>query len=111
MLPKPSRLVGHLACGDEDSSLNGQQLEKFERAAKLWPGVPAQPFGDGRVVPGQAVPFRRSAPGIGLYGGGLAPAEGSPPHMVVTLTALVLQVRDVKKGETVGYGRYMDRRC
>lgn len=104
MLPKPSRLVGHLACGDEDSSLNGQQLEKFERAAKLWPGVPRSLSATGGSCLGKPFHFEEVRPGIGLYGGGPAPAEGSPPHMVVTLTAPVLQVRDVKKGETVGYG-------
>jgi len=104
MLPKPTRVVGHLACGDEDSPLNEQQLEKFERATKLWPGVPRSLSATGGSYLGKPFHFEEVRPGIGLYGGGPAPAEGSPPHTVVTLTAPVIQVRDVKKGETVGYG-------
>lgn len=104
MMPKPVKLVGHLACGDEDSPLNGQQLEKFERAVKLWPGVPCSLSATGGSYLGKPFHFDEVRPGIGLYGGGPAPAEGSPPHTVVTVTAPVLQVRDVKKGETVGYG-------
>lgn len=104
MLPKPSRLVGHLACGDEDSPLNRQQLEKFERATKMWPGIPASLSATGGSWLGKAFHFEEVRPGIGLYGGGPTPAEGSPPHPVVTLSATVIQVRDVKKGESVGYG-------
>ncbi len=104
MLPKPSRLVAHLACGDEDSPLNAQQLEAFERASKLWPSVPRSLSATGGSYLGKAYHFEEVRPGIGLYGGGPTPAEGSPPHNVVTLTASVLQVRDIKKDATVGYG-------
>ncbi|MBK8839200.1 MAG: alanine racemase [Hyphomonadaceae bacterium] len=104
MLPRPSRLLAHLACGDEDSPLNAQQLEIFERASKLWPGAPRSLSATGGAYLGKAYHFDEVRPGIGLYGGGPKPAEGSPSHTVVTLTAPVLQVRDIKKGTTVGYG-------
>lgn len=104
MMPRPSRLLAHLACGDEDSPLNAQQLEIFERASKLWPGAPRSLSATGGAYLGKAYHFDEVRPGIGLYGGGPKPAEGSPSHTVVTLTAPVLQVRDIKKGTTVGYG-------
>ncbi len=97
MLPKPVRLVGHLACGDEESALNAVQLERFERAAKLWPGVACSLSATGGIYQGQSYHFDEVRPGIGLYGGG--PAS----RTVVTLTAPVLQVRDIRRGETVGY--------
>lgn len=104
MLPKPSRILGHLSCGDEDSPINAEQLEIFERATKLWPGVPRTLSATGGSYLGKAYHFDEVRPGIGLYGGGPRPTEGSAPHTVVTIKAPVLQVRDIKKGTAVGYG-------
>ena len=104
MLPKPSRLVSHLACGDETSQQNAAQLARFTEARALWPGIPASLSASGGVYLGKDYHFDEVRPGIALYGGGPAPSEGSAPHTVVTLTAPILQVRDAHKGETVGYG-------
>jgi alanine racemase len=104
LLPKPTRLVSHLACGDEDSPANAEQLARFERAAAMWPGVPRSLSATGGAYLGKPYHFDEVRPGIGLYGGGPRPVEGSAPHTVVTLTAPVLQVRDARKGESVGYG-------
>ncbi len=104
MLPKPSRLISHLTCGDETSDQNAAQLARFTEARALWPGVPASLSASGGVYLGKDYHFDEVRPGIALYGGGPTPAEGSAPHTVVTLTAPVLQVRDARKGETVGYG-------
>lgn len=104
MLPRPVKLVSHLARGDEDSPRNAEQLEAFKRARLLWSGVPGSLSATGGAYLGPDFHFDEIRPGIGLYGGGPKPAEGSPPHTVVTLTAPVLQVRDIRKGESVGYG-------
>lgn len=105
MFPKPVKLISHLACGDEDSPRNSEQLDAFQRASALWPGIPRSLSATGGAYLGPDYHFDEIRPGIGLYGGGPAPVEGSPPHTVVTLTAPILQVRDIKKGETVGYGQ------
>jgi alanine racemase len=105
MLPKPNKLISHLACGDEDSPRNAEQLAAFQRASALWTGIPRSLSATGGAYLGADYHFDEIRPGIGLYGGGPAPAEGSPPHTVVTLTAPILQVRDIKRGETVGYGQ------
>ena len=104
MLPKPTRLVSHLACGDETSDANAAQLASFLKASALWPGIPRSLSATGGAYLGRDYHFDEVRPGIGLYGGGPTPAEGSAPHSVVTLTAPVLQVRDIRKGDTVGYG-------
>jgi len=104
ILPKPTRLISHLACGDEDSAANPAQLARFQKAATLWPGIPGSLAATGGAYLGRDYHFDEVRPGIGLYGGGPTPAEGSAPHTVVTLTAQILQVRDVKQGDTVGYG-------
>jgi len=104
LFPNPTRLVSHLACGDEINPNNAAQLERFQRARALWPGVPASLSASGGLYLGKDYTFDEVRPGIALYGGGPVPAEGSAPHTVVTLTASVLQVRDVRQGETAGYG-------
>lgn len=104
MLPAPTRIVSHLACGDEDHPANTTQLERFQHAAALWPGIPRSLSATGGAYRGKAYHFEEIRPGIGLYGGGPRPADGSAPHTVVTLTAPVLQVRDVRKGDSAGYG-------
>lgn len=104
LLPKPTRLVSHLACGDEDSPANPAQLARFTEARALWPGVPASLPASGGSYLGKDYHFDEVRAGIALYGGGPVPAEGSAPHTVVTITAPILQVRDARKGEAVGYG-------
>ncbi len=104
MLPRPSRLISHLACGDETSDYNPAQLARFNNARALWPGVPAGLAASGGSHLGKDYHFDEVRSGIALYGGGPSPLDGSSPHTVVTLTAPILQVRDVPKGESVGYG-------
>ncbi len=104
MLSKPLKLVSHLACADDPHPKNAEQLEAFARASALWPGIPRSLAATGGTYLGPDYHFEEIRPGIGLYGGGPTPGEGSPPHTVVTLTAPILQVRDIRKGETVGYG-------
>ena len=104
MLPKPSRLISHLSCGDETSPANPAQLARFTQGRALWPGVPASFAASGGAYLGKDYHFDEVRPGIALYGGGPTPADGSSPHPVVTLKAPILQVRDAHKGETVGYG-------
>jgi alanine racemase len=103
-MPRPTRLIAHLACGDEKSASNPVQLARFRKAAALWPGVPRSLSATGGTYLGRDYHFDEIRPGIGLYGGGPAPAEGIAPRNVLTLTAPVLQVRNITQGETVGYG-------
>lgn len=105
VFPKPVRLVSHLSCGDEDSPANAEQIQAFERASAFWRGIQRSLSATGGAYIGKDYQFDEIRPGIGLYGGGPPPAKGPRPRNVVTLTAPVLQVRDIKKGESAGYGR------
>ena len=102
--PTPSRLISHLACGDEMNEANAAQLARFEAGSRLWPGAPRSLSATGGVYLGRPYHFDEVRPGVGLYGGGPAPTTGPQPAVVVTLTAPILQVRDVRKGESIGYG-------
>ena len=47
--------------------------------------------------------FNEVRPGVGLYGGNPTPYQKNPMKAVVTLAARILQVRNIQKGDTVGY--------
>jgi alanine racemase len=104
-IPKPVRLLSHLASADEpDDAKNAQQLDAFNRSRQLWPEAPRSFAATGGAYLGRGYAMDEVRPGIGLYGGGPVPASGDGPKTVLRLTAPILQVRTVKAGDTAGYG-------
>lgn len=99
-------VLSHLACADDPAEpMNARQRDAFAAAAQRYPGVVRSFANSGGVFLGPDYAFDALRPGICLYGGG---PEGRPDprvRTVATLTAEVLQVRDVPAGETVGYSR------
>lgn len=99
-------VLSHLACADDPGEpMNARQRDAFAAAAQRYPGAVRSFANSGGVFLGPDYAFDALRPGICLYGGG---PEGRPdPRIrpVATLTAEVLQVRDVPAGETVGYSR------
>ncbi|WP_374513602.1 alanine racemase [Brevundimonas sp.] len=99
-------VLSHLSCADDPAEpMNARQRDAFAAAAQRYPGVVRSFANSGGVFLGPDYAFDALRPGICLYGGG---PEGRPdPRIrpVATLTAEVLQVRDVPAGETVGYSR------
>jgi alanine racemase len=104
-LAKPALLVSHLACADEfEHAKNRPQLTAFSRASSLWPGTPRSLAATGGVYLGPDFAMEEIRAGIGIYGGGPTPPDGERPKTVLTLTAPILQIRNVSPGQTVGYG-------
>jgi alanine racemase len=98
-------MVSHLACADEAGHpMNAQQLTAFRAIAAQFPGTAASLANSAGHFLGPDYIFDVTRPGICLYGGG--PFGQATPHLraVATLSARVLQVRDVRAGETIGYG-------
>ncbi len=99
-------VISHLACADEpDHPMNQRQRDAFAAAAERYPGVMRSLANSGACFLGRDFAFDAVRPGVSLYGGG---PEGRPDARiapVATLTAEVLQVRDVPAGESVGYAR------
>ena len=95
-------LLTHLACADTpDHPLNAVQLERFEAVAARFPGVPVSIANSAGVLNGVRGIGR---PGIGLYGGNPYSDRDNPMRAVATLEGQVLQVRQVRAGQSVGYG-------
>ena len=97
---RPELLMSHLACADEPyHPMNAKQMEAV-RAMTAGLDIPRALAATGGILLGRDYHFDLTRPGIGLYGG-LPFAEASP---VVSLSLPIIQVRDVAKGESVGYG-------
>lgn len=97
---KPELAMSHLACADEpDHEMNSRQLKAFrEMAAEI--DAPLSLAATGGILLGEDYHFDVVRPGIGLYGG--RPFDDAEP--VARLSLPVIQTRDVRAGEPVGYG-------
>ncbi len=98
-------VMSHLACsGDAQHPLNETQLGQFKKISARMPMVPLSLANTGGIYLGAKYHFKLVRPGIGLYGGKITKNpdnEGVKP--VVELHAPVLQIKTVKRGETIGY--------
>jgi alanine racemase len=96
-------LLSHLACSDEEHSLNEKQLAAFNELRKLLPDVPASFANSSGIYLGAGYAHNIVRAGIALYGGNPQPGKPNPMKPVVTLQAKVMQTRFVKAGDTIGY--------
>lgn len=93
----------HLACADTpDHALNAQQESAFFTAAAAFPQLKTSISNSAGALNRASSDIAR--PGIGLYGGNPRPALDMPLKRVITLTAPILQRRQIKAGESIGYG-------
>lgn len=101
-----SMVMSHLACGDDPTQpMNRTQREAFARISSRYPDALKSFANSGGCFLGPDYAFDAVRPGICLYGGG---PEGRPDDRlkaVATLSAEILQIRDVPAGESVGYSR------
>ena len=98
-------VMTHLACADEpDHPLNADQLVVFDRLRRQLPSAPTSIGNSAGTLLGDAYRGDLVRPGIALYGGNPFNDRPNPMECVATLTAPVLQLRDIGEPQTVGYG-------
>jgi alanine racemase len=98
-------IMSHLACADEPvHKLNRTQLERFRASLAALPPAPASLAATAGIELGADFLFDMVRPGLGLYGGNPNPNNSNPYACVATLSAKVIQIREIEIGETVGYG-------
>jgi alanine racemase len=106
--PDPIRwraLISHLACSDEpEHPLNHLQLERFAAARRLLPQLPASFAASSGIFLGPEFHFDFARPGAALYGVNPQPGCPNPMHQILRLEGRILQIREVDRGQTVGYG-------
>lgn len=95
-------LMSHLACAsDADNPKNAEQLARFKVALALFPGARASLANSSGLFLPPEFHFDIGRPGCALYG--IAPTSDNPMQHVATLSAPILQVRELDRDETVGY--------
>src|SRR5450631_522153 len=98
-------VMSHLACAENlNHPLNAKQLASFREIASLFSGVPASLANSSGIFLGPTFQFDLVRPGAALYGINPTPEADNPMLPVVELKARIAQIRNVEKGETVGYG-------
>ncbi len=98
-------VMSHLACAEAvNHPQNARQLAAFREIASLFSGVPASLSNSSGVFLGAQFQFDMVRPGAALYGINPTPEADNPMQPVVELKARIVQLRNVEKGETVGYG-------
>ncbi len=98
-------LMSHLACAEiADHPLNASQIRLFRELCMLYNGVPASLANSSGIFLGDSAHCDIARPGAALYGINPLPGHANPMRAVVELTGRILQLRNVEKGETVGYG-------
>jgi alanine racemase len=98
-------VMSHLACAEVlNNPLNARQLANFREIAGLFSGVPASLSNSSGIFLGSSFHFDLVRPGAALYGVNPTPEADNPMQPVVDLKARIVQIRNVERGEGVGYG-------
>ncbi len=97
-------LMSHLASADQDCDQNSRQLALFNHFALEIPALRRSFANSAGIMLGANYHFDVTRPGIGLYGGIERTEMAAGISPVLQVAARILQVRQLKAGETVGYG-------
>ncbi|MGS4884316.1 alanine racemase [Roseibium sp. MB-4] len=102
---KPSLLMSHLACAsDPDHPMNKEQLARFIALTSPFKSVPRSLANSAGVLMGPDYHFDLVRPGISLYGGRAVDHGDNPMQPVAKVEARIMIVRNVPKGDAIGYG-------
>lgn len=96
-------LMSHLACADEDSPMNAQQLRDYSACLDLLRYRRASLANSAGVALGEAFAFDVTRPGLSLYGGVPRKELDGKIRQVAFVDAAIMQVRHLKAGDAVGY--------
>jgi alanine racemase len=98
-------VMSHLVSAEQlNNPANAKQLTAFREIASLFSGVPASLSNSSGIFLGPQFQFDLVRPGAALYGVNPTPEADNPMRPVVDLKARIVQIRNVERGETVGYG-------
>ncbi|HKS90016.1 MAG TPA: alanine racemase [Stellaceae bacterium] len=98
-------VMSHLACADSpEHPKNASQRARFSAAAKRLPSIALSLAASSGIFLGAPYHFDLVRPGAALYGVNPQPGHANPLRQVVRLSAKIVQVRQIDRGESVGYG-------
>jgi alanine racemase len=98
-------VMSHLASAELlNNPVNARQLTAFREIASYFSNVPAALANSSGIFLGAQFQFDMVRPGAALYGINPTPEADNPMQPVVELKARIVQIRNIERGETVGYG-------
>ncbi|TYO63137.1 alanine racemase [Bradyrhizobium hipponense] len=98
-------VMSHLVSAEQlNSPVNAKQLAAFRGIVSEFSGVPATLANSSGIFLGAPFQFDLVRPGAALYGVNPTPEADNPMQPVVDLKARIVQIRNVERGESVGYG-------
>jgi alanine racemase len=98
-------VMSHLVSAESvNHPLNAKQVATFREIASLYSGVPASLANSSGIYLGPQFQFDMVRPGAALYGINPTPEADNPMQPVVELKARIIQLRNVERGDSVGYG-------
>ena len=98
-------VMSHLVSAElVNNPTNARQLAAFREIASLFTNVPASLSNSSGIYLGAQFQFDVVRPGAALYGVNPTPEADNPMQPVAELKARIVQMRNVERGETVGYG-------
>ena len=98
-------VMSHLVAAEQlNSPINARQLSAFREIASEFSGVPASLANSSGIFLGAQFQFDLVRPGAALYGVNPTPEADNPMQPVVEVKARVVQIRNIDRGDTVGYG-------
>jgi alanine racemase len=98
-------VMSHLGSAAEpENPRNVRQLNSFLEVRSLLPGARASLAASAGIFLGADYRFDMVRPGISLFGGGPRERPDARLRAVATLTAPILDIRNLRAGDVVGYG-------
>jgi len=103
--PGITLVMSHLASAETpNAASNARQLADFRPVAAHFSSIPSSLANSSGIFLGNTYAFDMVRPGAALYGINPTPDADNPMQAVVDLKARILQIRQVARGESVGYG-------
>lgn len=99
-------LMSHLASADENSAQNAKQLDRFRDRAKSVTARRRSLANSAGIMLGSDYHFDLIRPGLSLYGGIARQEMAAGIAPVLALSARILQIRQLKAGDSVGYNAH-----
>lgn len=98
-------LMSHFACADDrDHPLTQAQAKQFYEISQHFPNAQKSLCNSPGLFRDASYHYDMVRPGYSLYGGNPTPETTNPMQAVVSLNTRILQIRDCKKGQSIGYG-------
>lgn len=97
-------VMSHFACADDkDHVLTKKQAHDFANIAQHFEGAQKSLANSSGLYRSDSYIHDMVRPGYALYGGNPTPESANPMQSVVSLNARILQIRNCKAGESIGY--------